>query len=105
MGENMVEVTKLVNIMLIFLTLFVVALSIDSKPFYILFKSLSLLTKLLRNVLSNLIYTIYIFITEEYTVCSLHSDCQAYVCQLPLKPECILLEYVPHFYRLTCSCV
>ncbi|KEH17652.1 putative Late nodulin [Medicago truncatula] len=67
----MVEVTKLVNIMLIFLTLFVVALSID----------------------------------KEYTVCSLHSDCKAYVCQLPLKPECILLEYVPHFYRLTCSCV
>jgi len=43
MAENMVEVTKLVNIMLLFLTLFVVAFSIDGKLFYILFKFLSIL--------------------------------------------------------------
>jgi len=39
----MVEVTKLVNAMLIFLTLIVVALSNDSKPFSSLFKFPSLL--------------------------------------------------------------
>jgi len=40
----MVEVTKLVNVMLIFFTLFVVVvLSIDSKPFSSLFKFPSLL--------------------------------------------------------------
>ncbi|KEH17650.1 putative Late nodulin [Medicago truncatula] len=67
----MVEVTKLVNVMLIFLTLFVVALSNDT----------------------------------EYTDCLQHSDCQAYACELPFKPDCLMVEYAPQFFRLACGCV
>ncbi|KEH17647.1 putative Late nodulin [Medicago truncatula] len=76
----MVEVTKLVNVMLIFLTLFVVALSDDSKPFSSLFKS-------------PLVY------------CLQHSDCQAYECELPFKPDCLMVEYSPQFVALRCGCV
>lgn len=71
----MVAVTKLINVMLIFLTLFLGALSIFRKPFSILFKFLLLLTTV-HNVLfisffgqlSNLIIPFYFIFSLQRSI-------------------------------------
>jgi len=95
-GNNMATIFKIVYVMILFLSLFLVAMNVDGKSFFILFKfPFTLLDthNLMYNFINRILFS---FIITAYVECETDADCPEIMCKWPHIVQC---------YQNVCICV